>query len=105
MCSSCNMKVVVYLQKPVYVNCEPPTIKLATNESVVDSSEDEVPGSPATPRRKKISVGMPIHPPEGEITNLKIPINRRVEEIKGTFSKQERTCLLLYITCMCTVML
>ncbi|XP_065911575.1 maternal embryonic leucine zipper kinase-like isoform X2 [Dysidea avara] len=70
-------------QKPVYVNCEPPTIKLATNESVVDSSEDEVPGSPATPRRKKISVGMPIHPPEGEITNLKIPINRRVEEIKA----------------------
>jgi len=50
---------------------------------VADSSEDEVPESPATPRRKKISVGMPIHPPEGEITNLKAPVNRRVEEVKG----------------------
>jgi len=58
--------------------------KLPTsNENVVDSSEDEAPDYLATPRRKRISVGMPIHPPEGEITNLRIPVNRCVEEIKG----------------------
>ncbi|XP_065911722.1 maternal embryonic leucine zipper kinase-like [Dysidea avara] len=63
---------------------KPPTIKPPIkNGSVADSSEDEIPESPVIPRRKKISVGMPIHPPEGEITNLQIPGNRRVEEIKG----------------------
>ena len=81
---------MVYLQKPVFVNCKSPTAEHAISENVVDSSEDEL-DFPATPQRKRISVGMPIHPPEGEITNLKFPVNRRVEEIKGM---QERiVCL------------
>jgi len=68
------------------------------NGSVADSSEDEVPESPATPRRKKISVGMPIHPPEGEITNLKV-VNKRVEQVKGMShcSKQEQYFNYIYL--------
>ena len=48
----------------------------------VYDSEDEVAESPATPRRKKISLGIPIHPPLGEITDLHI-VNKRVAEVKG----------------------
>ena len=65
------------------------------NNGIPDTSEDEIAESPV-PRRKKISVGMPIHPPEGEITNLQI-VNRRVAEVKGS---QIRTLmsLMIYIT-------
>lgn len=50
---------------------------------VVDFSEDEAVESPQ-PRRKKISVGVPIHPPEGEITNMLV-VNKRVAEVKGDY--------------------
>ena len=93
-CCTCQL-CCTWLQKPpaVVIHNKPPTVKppIKNGNAVVDSSEDEIPESPVTPRRKKISVGMPIHPPEGELTSLKIPVNRRVEEVKGVFSKQGRS--------------
>jgi len=55
------------------------------------SSEDEALETPVTPQHKKISVGMPIHPPEGEITDLKT-----TEEVKGIKFTRKNTRNLNY---------
>lgn len=59
-----------------------PTTPVNSGGAAFDS-EDEVAESPAIPRRKKISLGIPIHPPLGEITDLHI-VNKRVAEVKAT---------------------
>ena len=55
----------------------------SVNNGGIVNSEDEAAESPA-PRRKKISVGIPIHPPTGEITDMHI-VNKRVAEVKGSY--------------------
>ena len=63
-------------------NASPKSNPSVDNGGMIDS-EDEAVESPA-PRRKKISVGIPIHPPTGEITDMHI-INKRVAEVKGNY--------------------
>lgn len=68
------------MAEPLSKPTKPPKSSPPVNTTVDSEDDNQTPDSPAT-RRKKISVGIPIHPPEGEITNL--IVNKRVAEVKG----------------------